>query len=140
MVATAQRFFRVASGCENLLESAPSSISRLAGEKLTERYDLLVIDHPFCGYAPIRRVLPLDEHLPGSFLAEQAANAVELPTQATSTVATSGRWPRTPQLLCADTAETCWIAPERNCPALPSCSNWPGAGWLWSRRFRLIAS
>jgi multiple sugar transport system substrate-binding protein len=46
-------------------------------EDLTMRYDLLIIDHPFVGRAaPGRLLLPLDEHLPASFLAEQAAQSV----------------------------------------------------------------
>ncbi len=46
-------------------------------EKLAERFDLLVIDHPFSGYAATHPVLvPLDEHLDESFLADQAVNSV----------------------------------------------------------------
>ncbi len=44
---------------------------------LTERYDLLVLDHPWIGAAVKRKsLLPLDEHLDASFLADQAANSV----------------------------------------------------------------
>jgi multiple sugar transport system substrate-binding protein len=46
-------------------------------EKLAERFDLLIIDHPFAGYAATNDVLiPVDEHLDESFLADQAANSV----------------------------------------------------------------
>ncbi|MGD9713274.1 MAG: carbohydrate ABC transporter substrate-binding protein [Thermomicrobiales bacterium] len=46
-------------------------------EKLAEQFDLLVIDHPFAGYAATHPVLVrLDEHLDSSFLADQAANSV----------------------------------------------------------------
>ena len=46
-------------------------------EKLAERFDLLIIDHPFSGYAATHPVLvPLDEHLEEAFLADQAANSV----------------------------------------------------------------
>lgn len=46
-------------------------------EKLAERFDLLIIDHPFAGYAATHPVLvPLDQHLDESFLADQAANSV----------------------------------------------------------------
>jgi hypothetical protein len=42
-------------------------------EKLAEIYDLLVIDHPFSGYAAVHDVLlPLDTVLPSSFLQDQA--------------------------------------------------------------------
>jgi len=78
MVATAQRFselhpdVRISWEKRSLQHFADWPVEKLAG-----RYDLLVIDHPFCGYAADHDVLlPLDEHLPGSFLAEQAANAV----------------------------------------------------------------
>jgi multiple sugar transport system substrate-binding protein len=46
-------------------------------ERLTEDFDLLIIDHPFAGYAAGHPVLvPLDEHIPADFLADQAANSV----------------------------------------------------------------
>lgn len=46
-------------------------------EKLAERFDLLIIDHPFSGYAATHDVLiPLDEHIDEAFLADQAANSV----------------------------------------------------------------
>jgi multiple sugar transport system substrate-binding protein len=46
-------------------------------EKLAERFDLLIIDHPFAGYAATHPVLiPMDEHLDEEFLADQAANSV----------------------------------------------------------------
>lgn len=48
-------------------------------ERLVDRFDLLIIDHPFVGYAAEHPVLvPLDEHLPAAFLADQAANSVGL--------------------------------------------------------------
>ena len=46
-------------------------------ERLTDRYDLLVIDHPFVGFAAATGCLqPLDERLPAPILADQAANSV----------------------------------------------------------------
>ena len=46
-------------------------------EQLAADYDLLVIDHPFVGQAARQGcLLPLDEHLPAEFLAEQAAHPV----------------------------------------------------------------
>jgi len=78
MVATAQRFSELNSGVEiiwekrTLQEFADQPIDQLA-----ERYDLLVIDHPWAGFAAAAGLLvPLDEHLPASFLADQAANSV----------------------------------------------------------------
>jgi multiple sugar transport system substrate-binding protein len=46
-------------------------------ERLAERFDLLIIDHPFAGYAAAHPVLvPLDERLPAEYLADQEANSV----------------------------------------------------------------
>lgn len=46
-------------------------------EKLTETYDLLIIDHPWVGSASVTNcVLPLNEYLPGDFLKELEAHSV----------------------------------------------------------------
>jgi multiple sugar transport system substrate-binding protein len=46
-------------------------------QKLAETYDLLIIDHPFVGFAADDGcLLPLDTVLSAEFLAEQAANSV----------------------------------------------------------------
>jgi multiple sugar transport system substrate-binding protein len=78
MVATAQRFNELHPTIEitwqkrSLQEFGDYPIERLA-----ERFDLLVIDHPFVGYAAAHpTLLPLDEFLPPEFLADQAANSV----------------------------------------------------------------
>src|SRR5215218_5665908 len=78
MVATAQRFGELHPGIEivwqkrSLQEFADYPIERLA-----ERFDLLIIDHPFAGQAAQQRVLlPLDEYLPAEFLDDQATNSV----------------------------------------------------------------
>ena len=78
LVATAQRFYELNPGVEviwekrSLQEFADQPIDQLAG-----RYDLLVIDHPWAGFAAAAGLLlPLDEHLPDAFLADQAANSV----------------------------------------------------------------
>ncbi|MEI9955895.1 MAG: hypothetical protein WDM90_06205 [Ferruginibacter sp.] len=48
-------------------------------EKLTEQYDLLIIDHPWVGCAAATGcVLPLDEYLPSEYLQEQLQNSVGL--------------------------------------------------------------
>ena len=78
MVATAQRF------CENHPQLAirweKRSLQEFADfpiEELAERFDLLVIDHPFVGTAAAQGTLvPLDDYLTGSFLDDQAANSV----------------------------------------------------------------
>ena len=48
-------------------------------ELLTKHYDLLIIDHPWVGCAAnLRCVLPLDEHLPSTYLVDQEQNSVGL--------------------------------------------------------------
>jgi len=80
MVATAQRFGELNSGVEVIWEKR--SLQEFADQpldQLAERYDLLVIDHPWVGSASAAgSLLPLDQHLPAPFLADQAANSVGL--------------------------------------------------------------
>lgn len=46
-------------------------------QRLVDHFDLLIIDHPFAGYAANHPVLvPLDAHLDAAYLADQAANSV----------------------------------------------------------------
>jgi multiple sugar transport system substrate-binding protein len=46
-------------------------------EKLTEKYDLLIIDHPWVGCAAATNcVLPLEQYLPKEYLEDQLANTV----------------------------------------------------------------
>jgi len=46
-------------------------------ERLVDDFDLLIIDHPFAGYAAAHDVLiPLDQHLPADLLADLAAHSV----------------------------------------------------------------
>src|SRR3982751_5217665 len=46
-------------------------------EKLTEQYDLLIIDHPWVGCAAATNcVLPLNEYLPKEYLQDQLVNSV----------------------------------------------------------------
>lgn len=78
MLATAQRFSELHPEIEidwdkrSLQEFADFPVSKLA-----ERFDLLVIDHPFVGYAAAHNtLLPLDEFLPQAFLDGQARNSV----------------------------------------------------------------
>jgi multiple sugar transport system substrate-binding protein len=78
LVAAARRFadarpeVEIAWQTRSLREFSDYPIERLA-----ERFDLLVIDHPFVGYAAAHPVLlPLDEELPREFLTDQRANSV----------------------------------------------------------------
>lgn len=78
LVASAQRFSELHPHVDihwhkrSLQEFADFPVDQLA-----ENFDLLIIDHPFVGYAARHPILlPLDEHLPPEFLAEQASNSV----------------------------------------------------------------
>ncbi|MFN8594367.1 MAG: extracellular solute-binding protein [Thermomicrobiales bacterium] len=78
LVAAAQRFADanpdvvITWQVRSLQEFADFPIERLA-----ERFDMIVIDHPFAGYAARHpTLLPFDELLPDDFLADQAAHSV----------------------------------------------------------------
>lgn len=78
VVATAQRFSELHPDVEIVWEKR--SLQQFADEPietLAEEYDLLVIDHPWAGFAAASKVLiPLNEHLPEEYLADQAAHSV----------------------------------------------------------------
>jgi len=78
MVATAQAYMMANPGVRIVWETR--SLQAFADEpveRLAERYDLLVIDHPFVGFAAASGcLLPLDELLGPAFLADQRANSV----------------------------------------------------------------
>lgn len=78
MAASAQRFAELQPDVNIRWEKR--SLQQFADtpiEQLAERFDLLVIDHPFAGRAAeCGCLLPLDEYLAPAFLAEQAANSV----------------------------------------------------------------
>ncbi len=78
VVATAQRFSELRPDVE--ISWDKRSLQAFADEPiqgLAERYDLLVIDHPWAGFAAHSQVLqPLQELMPAEYLADQAANSV----------------------------------------------------------------
>ncbi|QJD94624.1 extracellular solute-binding protein [Mucilaginibacter robiniae] len=78
MTATAQRFSELNPGVEIIWEKR--SLQQFADfsiEQLAQRYDLLVIDHPWAGFAAnTRTILPFDEFLLPEFLEDQKANTV----------------------------------------------------------------
>lgn len=78
VVATAQRFCELNPGVEiewekrSLQEFADAPIQHLANQ-----YDLLIIDHPWAGFAQQSGILAdLSTHLPAEFLADQQNNSV----------------------------------------------------------------
>lgn len=78
MLATAQRFHELHPDVEIVWHKRSlKAFGDQPLQQLVSNFDLLVIDHPFVGYAAAHNVLlPLDAHLPASFLADQAANSV----------------------------------------------------------------
>ena len=78
VVATAQRFHELNPNVEITWEKR--SLQAFADEPINElakRYDLLIIDHPWAGFAARTGVIvPLNEHLPKAFLEDQENNSV----------------------------------------------------------------
>ena len=78
VVATAQRYCELHPEVEITWDKR--SLQAFADapiQDLAERYDLLVIDHPWAGYAAHSGVLlPLQDWLPGDYLQDQADNSV----------------------------------------------------------------
>ncbi|RKR84371.1 carbohydrate ABC transporter substrate-binding protein (CUT1 family) [Mucilaginibacter gracilis] len=78
MTATAQRFAEL-NPLVNITWEKRSlqQFADLSIQQLAERYDLLVIDHPWAGFAAkTGSILPFDKYLSKSFLQDQEANTV----------------------------------------------------------------
>ncbi|MFD0714527.1 ABC transporter substrate-binding protein [Paenibacillus sp. GCM10027626] len=80
VVATAQRFMELHPDVE--ISWDKRSLQAFADypiRVLAEQYDLLIIDHPWAGFAADQGILvPLEQHLPRAFIEDQAANSVGL--------------------------------------------------------------
>lgn len=78
IVAVTQRFSEMHPGFDITWEKRSlSEFESKPIEQLAAEYDLLVIDHPWAGFAARNNVLlPLDEYLPEDFLADQLDNSV----------------------------------------------------------------
>jgi multiple sugar transport system substrate-binding protein len=78
MVATSQRFSEIHPEVEITWQKRSlKAFGDQPIEELAAQFDFLVIDHPFVGFAASHPViLPLDQHLSASYLAEQAAGSV----------------------------------------------------------------
>ena len=78
MAATAQRFHELNPHVD--IQWSKRSLQEFADQPLAvlaEQFDLLVIDHPWAGFAARSGViLPLEQHLPADFLADQAKHSV----------------------------------------------------------------
>jgi multiple sugar transport system substrate-binding protein len=78
MVATAQRFQELNPNVEITWEKRSlQAFADFSIQQLAERFDLLVIDHPWAGFAAkTKSIIPLDEYLPVDYLQDQAVNSV----------------------------------------------------------------
>jgi multiple sugar transport system substrate-binding protein len=79
VVATAQRFHELHPHVEiNWHKRTLQEFADFPIQKLVDKYDLLVIDHPWAGYAAANSgmILPLQQYLSAEFMADQAANSV----------------------------------------------------------------
>lgn len=78
IVAVTQRYAEIHTGFDIVWEKRSlSEFESKPIEELAATYDLLVIDHPWAGFAAHHNVLlPLEQHLPATFLADQAAHSV----------------------------------------------------------------
>ncbi|WP_448699524.1 ABC transporter substrate-binding protein [Mucilaginibacter sp. AW1-3] len=78
MAATAQRFSELNPSVTITWEKRSlQQFADLSIQQLAERYDLLVIDHPWAGFAAkTNSILAFDKYLPAEFLADQEQNTV----------------------------------------------------------------
>jgi multiple sugar transport system substrate-binding protein len=78
LLAASQRYSELHPGVE--IQWTKRTLQEFADfpiEKLTEQYDLLIIDHPWVGCAAATNcVLPLNEYLPKEYLQDQLVNSV----------------------------------------------------------------
>jgi multiple sugar transport system substrate-binding protein len=78
LLAFSQRFSEMFPGVEIVWKQRSlQDFSDYPIEKLTEQYDLLIIDHPWVGCAAVKEcVLPLEVYLPDGYLQNQLENTV----------------------------------------------------------------
>src|SRR5579863_1744648 len=78
MVAAGQRFEDLNRGVEILWQKRSlKDFGEAPLDELAERFDLLVIDHPYVGYVADRQILePLERHLPAESLNALAGSSV----------------------------------------------------------------
>ena len=77
MVATAEAYASVQPEVRIVWDTRSlQAFADFPVQKLAESYDLLVIDHPFVGFAAADGCLLLDEHIDAAVLTDQAANSV----------------------------------------------------------------
>src|ERR687898_87466 len=124
MVATAEAYAAVKPDVRIVWETRSlQDFADFPVQKLAETYDLLVIDHPFVGFAAADGcLLPLDEHIDAGVIADQATHSVGPSHQ--SYLYSGHQWPLDTS---RRTGPICWKI-SAGCPA-------PGTMcWRWPRR------
>lgn len=78
MVATAQRFTELNSHVQITWEKRSlQAFADFSIQELAERFDLLVIDHPWAGFAAkTKSIVPLNKYIEEDFLRDQEVNSV----------------------------------------------------------------
>ena len=77
LLATAQRYWEEHGVEITWSKRSLKEFGDFPLQKLVDKYDLLIIDHPFVGYAASHPILaPLDDYLPADYLQDQADNSV----------------------------------------------------------------
>lgn len=78
MMATAQRFSELHPNVHITWEKRSlQAFADFSIQELANHFDLLVIDHPWAGFAAkTKSIVPLDQYLSADFLADQALNSV----------------------------------------------------------------
>ncbi|MEJ5995007.1 extracellular solute-binding protein [Pedobacter sp. Du54] len=78
MVATAQRFSELHPHVQIIWEKRSlQAFADFSIQELAERFDLLVIDHPWAGFAAkTKSIVPLDNYLTTEYLKDQEINSV----------------------------------------------------------------
>ncbi|RYZ75407.1 MAG: carbohydrate ABC transporter substrate-binding protein, partial [Proteobacteria bacterium] len=78
MVATAQRFSELHPHIQIIWEKRSlQAFADFSIQELAEHFDLLVIDHPWAGFAAkTNSIIPLDNYLTVAYLNDQETNSV----------------------------------------------------------------
>ena len=94
MVATAQRFSELHPTVNITWEKRSlQAFADFSIQELAERFDLLVIDHPWAGFAAkTKSIVPLDAYLTEGYLKDQAENSVVSLTRVIFTMNTFGHY------------------------------------------------
>ncbi len=141
VVATAQRFSEMQPQVDIIWEKR--SLQEFADapiQGLAEQYDLLVIDHPWAGYAAhSQALLPLQEIIPADLCPIKRRIQWANHTLVISSTAVNARWRLTRRRRSLLIARTCWRGTgwSSRGPGA-TCWHWRGRAGSLCRRSRLI--